>query len=841
MATLMHEILLTRIFSVTMWYHYAFLAISIALFGMTVGALVVYGLRSYLTRDRVAVSLALSALLFGISIVFSFLTYASIPFIPGGSLVAWYAMLFTYVVLAVPFVFSGICVALALTQFERQIGKLYAADLAGAACGCLMVIYLLRVTDGPGAVLVAAAVGVAGAVCFALAGARGPVLTVAAVSGLVLAVFAAGQAIGAAQQHPPLRLLWVKQVFEGRPIFEKWNSFSRVRIYGYPNKLEEPFGWGLSSRYPAGRKVRELSLTIDADALTVLTGFDGDLNKLDYLRYDVTNLVHYIRPGSRVLVIGAGGGRDVLSALEFGQPSVVAVEINGDILSAVNGAFGDFTGHLDRDPRVRFVNDEARSYIARQRSTFGIIQISLIDTWAATAAGAFALTENSLYTTEAWKLFLQRLGPHGVLSVSRWFNGDRPAEMYRATALAAAALHDLGVSQPRDHIILVKHTPPPGSARAPVGTLLVSKAPFSRRDLQVVDAVSRTMRFEPILTPRSSRDPVFALLAAGGDSAAIGARLHFKLVPPTDDSPFFFHTLWLRDAFRRETWEPGAPHGNSEAIYILGLLLIVVLVLTFACIILPMLLMTAAPTPSGATPFLLFFACIGLGFMLVEVSQMQRLTIFLGHPTYSLSVVLFALLLSSGLGSYLTRSVDRARLGTAASLRLGLLLGVLALAGTLTMPAIHASQQLTTPLRILTATGLLFPLGLFMGMAFPLGMTMATARFGVLTPWFWGINGATSVCGSVVAVAIALNSSISTAFWSGGACYAAALLALMWVNQRDLATVRPAAAPDGDTGHQAAAATQYVVGAPPQPGRRRALHTVYWGAGRAGAPREGDG
>jgi hypothetical protein len=214
----------------------------------------------------------------------------------------------TYVVLSVSFVFSGICVALALTHFERQISKLYAADLAGAACGCLLVIYLLRLTDGPGAVLVAAAVGVAGSVCFALDEGKGPILTAAAVSGVVLAVFAAGQAIGAAMQHPPLRLLWVKQVYEGRPRFEKWNSFSRVRIEGDPNRLHEPFGWGLSSQYPTGRTVRQLDLTIDADASTVLTGFDGDLRKLDYLRYDITNLAHHIRLGSRVLVIGAGGG-----------------------------------------------------------------------------------------------------------------------------------------------------------------------------------------------------------------------------------------------------------------------------------------------------------------------------------------------------------------------------------------------------------------------------------------------------------------------------------------------------------------------------------------------------
>src|SRR6185295_11229342 len=180
----------------------------------------------------------------------------------------------------------------------------------------------------------------------------------------------------------------------------------------------------------------------------------GDPEAVSHLKYDVTNVAHYLRPNSRVVVVGTGGGRDVLSALLFNQRQVTGVEINESIIDLVNRRFGDFTGHLDRDPRVQFVNDEARSYIARSPDRYDLIQISLIDTWAATAAGAFVLSENSLYTLEAWQTFLNHLEPNGVLTFSRWYF-PLPGQVYRLTSIATAALMDLGIKQPRDHIIVV--------------------------------------------------------------------------------------------------------------------------------------------------------------------------------------------------------------------------------------------------------------------------------------------------------------------------------------------------------------------------------------------------
>ncbi len=781
LATVMYEIVLTRIFSVTMWYHFAFVAISVAMFGMTVGAICVYLRPRFFTQERVAEHLTLGAVLFAVTAVASFVISLFVPFgedMTAGGLIS---TALTYAVIAVPFVFSGICVALALTKFPRRVGTLYAYDLIGAATGCLLVIVTLNVTDGPTAVIVVGALAAVSALFFGAHASRRLRLASLAVA-VILGAFAVAHTALVRDESPLVRLQWVKGRAEPRPLYEKWNSFSRVTVYGDPTRPTAPAGWGVSAAFRPERGVRQLSLLIDASAGTVLTGYDGNPADLEHLKYDVTNLVHYLRQGARVLVIGVGGGRDVLSAVLFGQRSVLGVEINQDIIGTVNGKFGGFTGHLDRLPQVRFVNDEARSYIARQTERFDIIQISLIDTWAATAAGAFVLTEHSLYTVEAWKLFLDHLSPNGILTVSRYHYRSRPDETYRLTALAQAALTRAGVADPRQHIGIVKQID--SSGRTPVGiaTILVGRAPFSAQDLDIIDAVTRRMQFEVVLSPRFSADDTFTTLAAAGDPSRFLAGFPVNIAAPTDDSPFFFHTLRLRNVFNRAKSGQELDHINLKAVSVLGALLVVVVVLTGLCIVVPLAMTTERSDLRGSVPLLVFFASIGLGFMFVEISQLQRLIVFLGHPTYSLSVVLFSLLVSSGVGSYLTGMVE-GRGATAPTVRLFLLLlAVLFVFGIVSPGVIRAYDGSTTTVRVLLVTAMLSPLGLLMGMAFPLGMRLASGRTPGLTPWLWGINGATSVCASVLAIVIALSSSISAAFWTGVGCYAAAVLAFVWAS-----------------------------------------------------------
>jgi hypothetical protein len=627
-------------------------------------------------------------------------------------------------------------------------------------------------------VFVVAAIAAAGSFLFARETSAAGLKRGSFVAVCFLAMFAAGHSVLVGRQESRLRLPYVKGRRVLVPLYEKWNSFSRIAVYGNPDLALSPSAWGLSTVYPADRKVRQLTMDIDASAATFLTAFDGDLAPLDHLKYDVVNIAHYVRPDSSVLVVGSGGGRDVLAALVFRQPSVTGVEINQDIIDTVNRVFGDFTGHLDRDPRVRFVADEARSWMARQRDRFGIIQISLIDTWASTAAGAFVLSENCLYTTEAWQQFLERLTPDGVLTVSRWHMAKRPLETLRLVALANAALRREGVTQPRDHMVMVtaagKTPEGPG-----IGTLLVSKAPFSARDLDTLESVAARMGFKVFLSPRASADKLAAAMASAEDVGAAVADYTFNIAPTTDDSPFFFHTLRFRDLLKPESWEHGVA-GPRNAVLVLPVLLLIVMGLTLVCIGVPLRLAAERPPARVALPLLVYFAAIGAGFMLVEVSQMQRLIVFLGHPTYALSVVLFSLLLFCGIGSYTTRLVRGPNASGRAALFLSGLLVVLLLFGALTPQAITAFRASPTPLRILIAVGLLSPIGLVMGTAFPIGMKAAATRSASLTPWLWGVNGATSVCASVVAVVIALGAGISASFWTGVACYIAAAAAFAW-------------------------------------------------------------
>jgi len=787
LATLAYQILLTRIFSVTIWYHFAFLAISIAMLGMTVGAIAVYLFPSTFSEARVHRQLANSALAFALTTILSMLLHLAIPVRTDGSLGSVLSLVATCTMIAVPFTASGICVALVLTKFPRQVSTLYATDLAGAAIGCVSLIALLWATDGPTAVFAIALLANIAALFFAKGDRSKTFTRFATATALAIGLFVVGHTVLVHQQNAWVRVNWAitpkgpKKV--ARPLFEKWNTHSRVRVFGNPDEPAGVFGWSMSPTLSKDRKARQLIVDIDSGALTVMTAFDGRTQPLDYLRYDLTNLAHYLREDADVLVIGAGGGRDVLSALVFDQASIVGLEINSNILDIVNQEFGDFTGHLDRHPKVRFVNDEARSYVARSEDAFDIIQISLIDSWAATAAGAFVLTEHALYTVEAWKIFLEHLKPGGILTVTRYYFPENPGTAYRLTSLAVTALEELGVQHPERHIALVRLAPQPDSTQPTMVTTLVSRDAFSERDLATLSSVTDKLEFLPVLNPNYAVDETFRSIAAGGDLSELYAEFPLDITPSTDDRPFFFHMLRLRDILDRERLkDQGMVNFNIRAVFVLGVLLATVAALTMLFVVVPLLLRRRLTKVGELWPWFLLFAGIGAGFMMIEISQMERLIVFLGHPVYALSVVLFTLLLASGAGSYTVQRIPDDRLAESVRRRLAWLLGALLLFGLVTPSAITLLQGASTPVRIMTAVGLLAPIGLLMGMPFPMGMRAASrdSRSQELTPWLWGMNGATSVLASVLAIVVAMSFGISASFWIGFGCYILAAGGLLW-------------------------------------------------------------
>ncbi len=775
LATLMYEIGLTRIFSVTTFYHFAFVAISLALFGLTAGALLVYLVPKLFPDEKLSQRMWLAAILFAISIPICLAIQLAIRFDVTWSFRGVASVVGTCAIASVPFVLSGVVVCLALTRFPDRINRLYAVDLLGAGIGCLLLAVLFNTIDGPSALIAVAALAGVGSLFFSFRAGNRRAVGAAVLVVLLLSGLAIFNALRARDGVAPIAIVWTKGVKDLNYRYETWNSFSRITIDGNPDLPTTPFGWGLSDTLPKSERVRQLAVSIDSIAGTYLTGYTGDDHESDFLRYDITNLVHYLRPHSNVLVIGVGGGRDILSALEFKQKSVTGVEINGKILELVKGPFADFTGHIADDPRVTLVNDEARSYLTRTDKKYDAIEISLIDTFAATSAGAFALSENSLYTTDAWNTFFDRLTPDGVLSVSRWYQlGNlKPLETYRTVALAAEALAERGVKNPRDHI-LVYHSPLEKGLT--VATVLVSPKAFTPADVAKMSKVTGDLQFPAVLTPDTSLGPEWTgLVQPGGPEKGLQA-FEEDIAPPTDDRPFFFQMANFDNLVEGKGLDDPRV---TRPVKVLGLLALAVLLLTLLFIGVPLLITTRRSAHKGMTPFYIYFAGIGLGFLLVEFSQVLRLSVFLGHPIYALVIVLFSILLFSGVGSMVSErivNVDRTRTLFGP---LGALLAVIAVFGFATVLITDAAASATTPIRILVAVALLMPIGLVMGMPLAIGMRMAATRPNAPTSFLWGINGATSVCASVFGMAIALFFGIAAAFWTGWVAYAIAVVAMI--------------------------------------------------------------
>src|SRR5215813_4316986 len=739
-----------------MWYHFAFMAISLAMFGLAAGAVLVEVIRK---RDPHA-TLANTALLFALSSAVCFTIQLFIPADPETRLF-WTVVAFTLI--AIPFVFAGVVVCVALTRFPAYTGKLYAADLAGSAAGCVLTIPILNYIHAPSAVILNAGIAALAAAFFALS-VRGRLRWIAAGCCAALAAVALmNQSSSAAWKIDIQWLKGGKNWHDG--LFEKWNALSRI----YVRKTgSEPFGWGMSPAYKTDRKLDQLYLNIDSGAATVITKFDGDLGAVDHLRYDVTALAHYLRNQASVLVIGVGGGRDILTALVFGQRHVTGVEINPDILAVLTNRFADYSGQLENNPAVKLVHDEARSYVARSSEQFGIIQASLIDTWAATSAGAYVLTENGLYTKEAWLTFLNHLTPDGILTMSRWYYEAQPAETLRLTALATTSLIDMGVADPRQHIMIVRKQDNSEMGQYSVATILVSRRPFTDAEIDSLTDISSKMEFVPVLTPRFAERPEFEAVATRGKYDELVRTYPLNIAAPTDDTPFFFHMLRAGDLLKTSTYQD-MNRINLKAVKVLGALLGIVSSLSAIAIVAPLALRRRV-RQSHSVRLMIYFAAIGLAFMMVEIGQLERLVVFLGHPIYGLTVVLFVLLLSSSIGSLYSHRIGE---------RIWLLPVVVASFIFVGPLFTRAFVSASTPLRILVSAAMLFPSGFFMGMAFPLGIKKAgLTHDGAPTAWYWGINGAFSVISSVLAVVVAVFWGVTMTLLVGLVAYVVALIAL---------------------------------------------------------------
>jgi len=722
-SLLVFQIALTRVLSVVVWYHFAFLTISMVMFG--VGAPGVW----FSLIKRPLRFLPHCLLAAGLLIPFSVLTIIKVGALLIQSSVLWVILAALPAMLALG---SVLCLLLIKAEGEA-IGKMYAADLVGACLGAVAVIPLLHVVPTPLLAVLCALP------CFlALLAEKAPWRKASLLCIVAL--------VGLGFSSDLLSVKHSKAYDESAvvPLLVDWSPTARITVFDetfeFLGSYGSGFSWGRGRNYPKDHSVRQYWLEQDASAGTPLTEFSGDLEEVAHLLYDVTTVGYQVRPTDTVAIIGAGGGRDILSALLGGASDIDAVELNSHTVKIVSETYGEFSGDIYHRPGVHAFAREGRSHLTHSSKRYDLIQISLIDSWAASAAGAFTLAENSLYTVEAFRLYLDRLSDSGMISTSRWLS-----ELPRLLTLARAALLAQGVTEPERHMALF-------SAEG-LGTLLVSKTPFSADDVARQEEVLLQRGFErlyPLAGP-----PTLASKIIEGHTADLQAA-GLNMTPPTDDSPYFFQVV--SPFTNPETVKEKLPgligsELNFGSVLVLRQTLVAVLGLALLFFVLPFGFPWARPS---SVPFgnlvrgSSYFAAIGAGFMLLENMLVQHSVLYLGHPSYAVSVVIAALLLGMGLGAG-----GATRIGVDGLIRWGWLAPVSVLVLVYVLPQVFAST-LGSPLAMRVGISCLFlvPLGTILGLFFPLGIL----RFGDAgKPWFWAINGVFGVVAGVLSLVLSMQ------------------------------------------------------------------------------------
>ncbi len=777
MSVLLFQIVQTRILSVIAWYYLAFFAISVAMLGMTVGGVWVYLNREKLKPENFSKLLADTSLLAAVAMPLSIMVQFSLitnlmPIVT--SVFSWVLLMAS---MTVPYIFAGITISLALTRSPFPVNLVYGVDLLGAALGCVAVVVILNLFDGPSATVFAGLLAALAAHAFAR-GATAPERSALSQRGrwrrpLPVAVFLA-VVIPLNMSLPfGIKPALVKDQFEFafKNRLEKWNSFSR--IVAYAPSVTQPVMWGASPLFDDNWTTRQAWLNIDGSAGTAMTHFDGTDQSIVFLRYDLVNLAFSLPGITKSAVIGVGGGRDVLSAHIFGVKDITGVEVNRIFidLHTTNPVYAPFS-NLTAVPGLKLHVDDARSWFAATDESFDLIQMSMIDTWAATGAGAFSLSENGLYTLEGWRAFTNRLNDDGVFTVSRWYSPTDINESGRMVALALAVMMDHGVADPRQHIFIAHADR--------IATLVLSKSPFTAEKLQRLHDETDRLRFTVLIAPdKEPRSETLQRIVSANDIASlnIAASTGFlDLSVPTDNRPFFFNQLRFRDIphFVKMTWSrhlgSGVIGGNLRASIALVMIFVIALVAVVSTVVLPLHSVAKSAPRRLVILGTLYFSLIGAGFMLAEISILQFFGVFLGHPTYAMSVCLFSLILSTGLGSLVSGRFPLDSAGRFVAW--GMMVGVYLLIAQWGLTSVfEATTAQALPARILISLGVVMPVGFLMGFAFPAGMSLIQKIDAEPTPWFWAINGAVGVLASVIAVMVSMAYGINFTMLLAALCY----------------------------------------------------------------------
>lgn len=776
-ATLGYELLLLRITALIHWHHFAALAISVAMLGFgAAGSAVAILRRPLLSRYPQSFSLAAGA--FALSALVCTLVAQQVPFNAfelAWSFMAWGDLLVLYLLFFLPFFCAAVALCLAYATQGEQAFRVYRADLAGAALGALLMLASLH--EMP---------------------------TMAALRGVTaLAFLAAGLATrrhfwfwlvlaGGSALLPPA---WLRPSFspykdisqalavkEARLLASRQGPLGEIAVVASPFAPQR-HAPGLSPLSPA-IPPEQLAIFVDGQAAGAVTHFAGDFAPLSYVAAMGSSLPYRLFERPRVLVLGAGAGAEVLQAKALGAQEVVAVEADPEMVALVEEDLAAFSGRPYRQPGVRLEIAEARGFLASTRERFDLIQLALLDGQVGTLAGLSALQENYLYTVEAFAAYLDHLRPGGLLAITRWLQLP-PRDALRLTATAISALERRG-EEPDKSLLLLR--------TLNTTTLLVKNGAFSEQEIaaarRFADQYAFDLAYFPGATAADSNrhnhleaDEFFAGIEAllGPAREDFLRTAPFDLRPTRDDRPYFAHFFSWKNLpefwrLRRQGAVPPLEWGYP----LLLLALVQALVAAAVLILLPLAIGASrhafrsvpASTRLGVTAY---FLLLGFAFMAVEIPLLARLSLLLAHPAYAATLVLAGLLIFAGLGAGYAHRLRQKNLWPFAALL------VLIPAYALALPLLEGAMAWPLPLRAVLASGLIAPLGFFLGMPFPLALAWLAERAPALTPWAWGINGFASVIAALAATLLAIHFGHAAVLGLAVLAYFIAWLVLAWL------------------------------------------------------------
>ncbi len=776
LSVLAYEIILMRLLSIGLWYHFASMVISMALLGFGAS-----GSFLFLTYDRIKRNLN------GWLVFLSAIASISFPFAftlsqkMGGDPLQliwqpaqWIYMLATYLLMAIPFLFTGGIIGIILTRAAEHAHRMYAIDLMGAGCGALLIIPALY---------------------------AGPPWRLLPILGYIMLLGAIGCCME--RRHRGIRfgtllisaLILTTSYFWMTPIPKIHNTKALPMTLAFPDarveaRTEGPLGmihvvgssqirhvpglslnFGLNPNDPEAILPEQKAIFVDADGLSPITSFTDDVDTLKYLDYTSMALPYHVRNPKKVLIVGAGGGADILAALRHRVRTIIALEVNRQVTDLLLGPFAAFSGHLFARPEVTVEIREARQFLHSTNEKYDLIQLSLIESFVNSAGGLHSAMEDYLFTVEAFKEYLAHLSDSGMLAVTRWLKLP-PRDSFRILSTARMALQQNHISHPERHILFIRSWK--------TFTILVSNTPILAEEIVKAKAFCTSRSFDMAYYAGMEEEeanqydiqkiPYYyngAKALYGNDPHTFLKNYLFDVSAISDDRPFFSHffkwekaPLLLRH-LKRE-WLPMVEMGY---LFILATLAQAIVAGGFL-ILAPLMLhrwiqkrwkkIRSLLRLSRTIGPLLYFGSIGLGFMFLEIAFISKYTLLLSHPVYAAAVVLSTVLVFAGCGSLCVRRLQSVSQGF-------LWIPVIVITCWVLFHTLAGDWVFDEALKfsfwgrfIITVLLLLVP-SFFLGWLFPSGLRVTAIKYPDLVPWAWGINGCASVIGAVLAKSLVIN------------------------------------------------------------------------------------